>query len=197
LPGHDVHLYVDRLFFGRTYPRVHKGMDSMVKYFGWQHRIFFHDEVWARHIAIREYPNDLGAIESSWLHLLIDEVCSADPDFRRWLEGRAEAAKKQRKQMRMWRKQLMGETGKPTPSEKRTKNVMDMFCELLRMGIENQRQQGKLMLDILNQQLKQPKRVKDYGEDLIKFYKKLEARNKKTITRLFNQKTWDAKRKRR
>ena len=109
MPGHDVHLYVDTIFFGRTYPRIHYEMDKMVSYYGYNHRIFFHDEVWARDIALREYPGDLYAILSAWLHILTDNLCTEDPQFRKLLEVRVELAKEERKQAKTLRKQLYKE----------------------------------------------------------------------------------------
>jgi hypothetical protein len=94
-------------------------MHKMAKYYGRRHRIFFHDHVWARHIAMREYPNDLDAIWAAWLHLWIDDVCSSDPEYRKLLERRVKEAKKQRVWVKNWSNEMLGKAGKPARRKKR------------------------------------------------------------------------------
>ena len=98
MPSHLVHAYLDRLYFGRAYWKVHRLIDSAYPFFGGQHRFFWHDEQSAFVIAMYCYPNDENAIYSALLHIQIDMICSANPLLRRQLELLAEVdAKKRRK----------------------------------------------------------------------------------------------------
>ena len=127
MPGHEVHLYIDRLHFWRTFPKLHKEIDKMVRTHGRAHRIFFHDDVWARDIAIRLYPGDPDAIKAAWLHLWIDDVCTMDPEYRKLLELKAKEAKKQRKWANRIAKRL-----NPKKTKKRRRKKKDPLLEALK-----------------------------------------------------------------
>jgi len=99
MPGHLVHAYIDRLNFGRVYWKVHRRMDSAWLVLRRNHRVLWHDWPSAYCIACDAYPNDENAVWSAWLHIRIDEQCTADPQFRRNLEmqARADAAKRKKR----------------------------------------------------------------------------------------------------
>ena len=106
MPSHRIHFYINRLYFGRIYPRIHKTMDKPVKYYGRGHRILFHTDIWAIYIAQKEYPGDLDAEKSALLHLEYDRICSRDPEYREFLENLAKRGVKQRKKLKKHASQL-------------------------------------------------------------------------------------------
>ena len=97
MPSHKVHAYIDRLFFGKAYWKVHHRIDSAYPYLGGKHRIFWHDPVSAYAIAADAYPGDANAQAAAFLHIEVDNQCSADPTFRAWLEWWADREAKKRK----------------------------------------------------------------------------------------------------
>lgn len=97
LPSHAVHNYIDRVYLGRTFPRLHRRLDQPIFLLGRYHRTLFHDLATAYLIASKTYPNDERAIWSAYLHVYYDELCSADPQYRRYLEHMAKIDKQKRK----------------------------------------------------------------------------------------------------
>jgi len=87
LPRQEVHCYVDKLLFGRSYRKIHKEMDKPFKKFRRHHRILFHDPVTAGMIAQKCYPNDPQAWRAAQYHIIIDNRCTADPWFNDFLEA--------------------------------------------------------------------------------------------------------------
>lgn len=71
-------------------------MDRPAKYFGSTHRVLFHDETWACAIA-KYYPNDPNAIIAALYHLLYDDLCSKDPNYKKYLEKLAQLSEKKKK----------------------------------------------------------------------------------------------------
>ena len=59
-----------------------------------------HDPVWARDIAIRLYPGDSDAIWAAYLHLLVDDVCTRDPVYKRLLEMKVKMWKQSKKEIK-------------------------------------------------------------------------------------------------
>jgi hypothetical protein len=100
LPSHAVHAYIDRLYFGKAYWKVHKRMDAAWIVCRKGHRRYFHDWISAMAIAKATYPGDENAIWSAWLHIQTDELCSANPEFRKELEMVARTDVKKRKRRR-------------------------------------------------------------------------------------------------
>jgi hypothetical protein len=86
LPGHKVHRLIDKIFFGKTYPKVHRRMDEPYLYLKRNHRILFHDMPSAYLIAKDAYPEDPNAILAAHYHIVYDEICSKDPGYRKFLE---------------------------------------------------------------------------------------------------------------
>jgi hypothetical protein len=98
MPGSEVHTYVDRLLFGRSYWRIHLGMDRPYKYLGKYHRILFHDPLLATVIARKQYPNDPNAIVAAQCHIALDNICSRNRGLKKALErlARLDERKKRR-----------------------------------------------------------------------------------------------------
>ena len=75
-------------------------MDEPVIFLGKKHRILFHDPVSAIIIAETLYPNDKNAIAAANLHILTDQLCTADPSFKRMLENMEKINRKNKKKTR-------------------------------------------------------------------------------------------------
>ena len=86
MPGWRVHRYLDIVFFGKSYSKIHRKMDAPVVFLGRRHRILFHDPLAALVIAQECYPGDPDAVESAYLHILTDELCTSDPVYKKFLE---------------------------------------------------------------------------------------------------------------
>jgi hypothetical protein len=99
LPGHRVHLYLDRVLFGRSYYKVHRKMDYAWNYLRRGHRCFGHDPISAIAIAAESYPGDYNAVQAALFHIELDKLCTANPQFKRILELQAkrDATKRRRK----------------------------------------------------------------------------------------------------
>ena len=134
MPSHLIHFYVDRLFFGKVYYRIHRQMDSAYQYFGGAHRVFWHDPISAYAIAANEYPGDRNAISSALLHIQIDQECSADPVFHRQLNFLAEEDAQKRKHNKK-RKKKTARTKKPKPLSEleKTEKVISQLLELKKL----------------------------------------------------------------
>jgi len=79
MPGLRVHVYLDRLFFGESYWKLHGEMYKPFKVLGRGPRILFHDLAWAYIIASRLYPGDSNAVLTAQYHIIFDEICSRNP----------------------------------------------------------------------------------------------------------------------
>jgi len=86
LPGPKVHEFIDRLFFGKSYRKIHREMDKPFKILGRRHRELFHDATWAYIVASKLYPGDPNAVLAAQCHIIYDEICSRNPQFRMYLE---------------------------------------------------------------------------------------------------------------
>ena len=97
MPNLLVHEFIDEAFFGRSFKKLHRAMDKPVFYLGRTHRVLFHDPLSASFIAQKLYPNDEDAILAAHYHILFDEECSKDPEYKKYLENLAELWKKKKK----------------------------------------------------------------------------------------------------
>ena len=104
LPNHQVHGYLDRLYFGKVYWKVHYQLDWPVRYTRGNHRAFFHDVTSVYAIARKEYPGDPNAVSSGLLHLQVDETCTLNPAYRKQLEFLSKRAVKERKKRKRAKK---------------------------------------------------------------------------------------------
>lgn len=75
-------------------------MDEPFKYLGRDHRVLFHDRAAAYTIARNLYPDDDDAVLAAWYHIVYDEICSQDPQYREFLEFMASLDKKKRTRRR-------------------------------------------------------------------------------------------------
>jgi hypothetical protein len=107
LPGLDVHRLFDQTFFGKSYYKIHREIDLPFKVLGKKHRILFHDPLSAQILAQRCYPNDPNAVVAAYGHIFLDNLCTEDPEFRRFLEQLALLHKpKRRRKKRKTKKNL-------------------------------------------------------------------------------------------
>jgi hypothetical protein len=100
LPGHVVHFYADRVFFNKTYYKIHRNIDFPVHWLHWRHRKLYHDLVSAIFFAKNCYPGDDNAVMSAWLHIELDDLCSRNPAWKAQLEYFAYRARDRRKKSR-------------------------------------------------------------------------------------------------
>ena len=100
MPGWRVHRFLDRMFYGKAYSKIHSKMDSAVVILGKRHRILFHNPLWVCAIAEEAYPGDPNAVASGNMHILADQTCSAYPDFKKMLENMEMADRKNRRKRR-------------------------------------------------------------------------------------------------
>jgi hypothetical protein len=92
---------MDRVFFQKSYWRIHKMIDSAYFVVGRWHRKYYHNNVNALSIANNMYPGDPVALEAAVLHLWLDIWCSSNPHIKKMLE---DAAKKYYKEMKRSKK---------------------------------------------------------------------------------------------
>ena len=97
MPSHKVHAYVDRLYFGKVYWKMHLDMDWPVYFVKKNHRIYFHDMTAVNLIALKRYPGDPNAVQSGWLHIQVDWACTNNPAYGAQLELLADQDIKERK----------------------------------------------------------------------------------------------------
>lgn len=100
MPSHEIHCYVDRLLFGRSYWRLHKQLDKPVLLLGKRHRVLFHDGLTSMAIALQLYPNDRKALEAALVHVQLDWLCSSNPFFAKQLKHFAQKDSRRRRNFR-------------------------------------------------------------------------------------------------
>lgn len=86
MPGWRVYRFIDLLNFGRSYYKIHEEMDWPWKILGKDHRKYFHDPLSAPVIAEHCYPDDPNAVEAAYVHILLDQLCSENPEYKKSLE---------------------------------------------------------------------------------------------------------------
>jgi len=89
MPGHQLHTFMDRVFFGRSFWKLHDLIDAAFWVVGRWHRKYNHDYVSAILIAKRAYPGDDIACEAGLLHILLDDYCTYNPQMKKLLEKKA------------------------------------------------------------------------------------------------------------
>ena len=104
MPKHRTHKYADKLLFGKPYPQVHHAIDLPYVVYGRKHRQFYHtykEGYCLGYIVTGEANGALAGVFHVWL----DQECSKDKDFKKWLDWSAEEdAKFTRKMARQARK---------------------------------------------------------------------------------------------
>jgi hypothetical protein len=96
MPSHTVHCKVSVKLFGKSYYKVHLAIDSAYWIFGRMHRKYYHDNFSAMVFAKHFYPGDARAVQAAKFHLQLDEMCSENQTFRKWLESWAKKRVKKR-----------------------------------------------------------------------------------------------------
>ena len=91
LASNQVHRFMDRIIFNKSYWKLHSTIDKPVLFLGRSHRKYFHDGLTTVAIAQRLYPNDEDAEWAAWLHIYLDDVCSNDPEFHKFLKKLAKS----------------------------------------------------------------------------------------------------------
>ena len=100
MPGWRVHVFMDKVFFGRSYRKIHEKMDAPTVFLGRGHRVLFHDPITASMIANECYPNDPEAVASANLHIALDKLCTANPAYKKYLEDMERMHRKKRHKKR-------------------------------------------------------------------------------------------------
>jgi hypothetical protein len=91
MPSRRFHTAVDRLFLGRSFPEVHRALDSPSQRLGTRHRALFHDPLSAVLVG-RSIAGDEGAL-SAFLHVITDWSSSS---LRRLLRTLASTSRRSR-----------------------------------------------------------------------------------------------------
>jgi hypothetical protein len=105
MPGHKVHRYVTRLFFGKSYSEVHKALDRAYVFAGRKHRRFFHEPLEAYVMGNVASLDGKGG-HVALLHIWLDNECTENRDFKKFVELMARRDELWRKQMRQYKKML-------------------------------------------------------------------------------------------
>jgi hypothetical protein len=113
VPGWRVHAFVDRTLFGKSYYKIHRRLDEPFLYLGRVHRLLFHDFTTAYFVALDCYPGDPNAVLAAYEHILLDEQCSADPEYKKLLENLASLSRTKKKRKRVQTKTQMLAPGDP------------------------------------------------------------------------------------
>jgi hypothetical protein len=129
VPGHKVHTFVDRVFFGKAYFKLHRKMDEPVYWLGKKHRILNHDAATAVCIARCYYPGDKNAEEAAYTHILLDDFCTANPAWKKLLEQLAYTDAKRRKQERQ---KKIRRRGRQQASKLREDGIIGYFFEYIK-----------------------------------------------------------------
>ena len=135
MPGREVHAYVDKLLFGRSYWRIHREMDRPYKYLGKSHRILFHDPVLAYMIAGKQYPDDVTAIAAAQCHIALDNLCTRNPGFKRILIGFAKRDRKKKKSRQVLSTAGLCFTG-PDPLFDGLRQLADLFSSATALSVD-------------------------------------------------------------
>ncbi len=72
MPEHYLHEVIDLLVLGKKYSQVHDFMDQMQPFMQANHRKYYHDAETVK--MITRATGDILAGESSYLHILLDEL---------------------------------------------------------------------------------------------------------------------------
>jgi len=105
MPKHGPHRYTDKLVFGKPFGEVHRLIDQPYIWLGRKHRILFHTYEEAYIMGSLATSDPRGGL-AGLLHVWVDEQCSKDKVFRKWLEFSAKQDALWQKKMRRWKKLL-------------------------------------------------------------------------------------------
>lgn len=85
MPKHKTHRYADKLVFGKPFGEVHELIDQPYFWLGRKHRILFHTYPEAFIMGSLATLDPRGGL-AGLLHVWVDEQCSKDKAFMKWLE---------------------------------------------------------------------------------------------------------------
>jgi len=105
LPPHRSHNYVDKLLFGRSYPRVHKAIDQPCFVLGRKHRRLFHTPEDAYIMGSLASSDQWGGLVGL-THIWLDKKCSEDKEFKKVIDFMAKQDALSEKKRRRMRKLL-------------------------------------------------------------------------------------------
>lgn len=118
MPDHQVHCFVDRKMFGKSYRKLHQAIDKPYVILKQRHRVMFHDPFSCLTLARHLYPYDPTAEEAALLHVELDNMCSRDPFVHKQLILLARQDSRNRKRSRKL-KNKTGKIGQQDPPELR------------------------------------------------------------------------------
>jgi hypothetical protein len=130
MPPNQVHSFMDRMMFGKSYWKLHQIIDKPYWIWGRKHRILFHDYYSTVAIAQKIYPNDSDAEWAAWMHVELDNMCSADPKLLKMLKKLA------KRYYRVWWK---SKKGKKPVKMKFPGDFLKFFVHLKKL-LDNQKQ---------------------------------------------------------
>ena len=98
MPKHRVHRYTSEVVLGKPYSEVHRAIDAPYAFLGRGHRKMFHTYKEA-YIVGSLSSSDPWAGLAGLIHVWLDQECSKDKEFKRYLEFMA-------KQDILWKKHM-------------------------------------------------------------------------------------------
>lgn len=128
MPSFTAHCKTSKALFGKSYWTLHKVIDSPYKILGRHHRKYYHDYTSAVGFARSLYPGDEVALQAAVFHLQLDEMCSEDPVFKKFIEGWARKRVKKRKS----KKNIRAEEQLPDDVVELLKNI-ERMAEVVRL----------------------------------------------------------------
>ena len=85
MPKHKLHRYAAKILLGKAYPEVDSAIDQPYIFLGRKHRKMFHSPKEACALGYLAAGSHGGGL-AGLVHVWVDEECSKDPVFRRWLQ---------------------------------------------------------------------------------------------------------------
>jgi hypothetical protein len=105
LPSHRTHKYADKICFGKPFPKVHEMIDLPYISYRKGHRRFFHTYKEAYCIGYIVSGEVKGGLSGA-LHVWLDEECSKDRNFKKWMNWAAKEDAKLSRQMAKQRRKI-------------------------------------------------------------------------------------------
>jgi hypothetical protein len=107
MPKHKVHNYSDKLLFSKNFAKIHRAIDRPYVFLGRKHRSVFHTFEEAYYLGcIVGGGHTAGA--AGMFHVWLDQECSKDKNFKKWLELSADLDRKLTREIAKRRKKYKG-----------------------------------------------------------------------------------------
>ncbi len=106
MPSHRIHRYVSKLLLGDAFSEVHVAIDAPYRILGRKHRRLFHSPKEAFVVGYLSSTRP-GAGLAGLLHSRLDQQCSKNRKFKKWVEWMERENKLWEKQMRVWKKMMI------------------------------------------------------------------------------------------